>query len=255
MKHTRLAAIVTVAIMTLSVCGVAGVTTSTKAQAATPTKTTLDVYGKSVLGGIYRTRGTVTTSTGLPVVSGGVAIYRQAPGETSRTYWKTVPVVGIRSPQPIGHKPGTFSFDDKYTKVGTVYYSAYYLGWPNTASQYATSWSGVKSTVVKYRTTVKVGFISPGRSASGTLTYLPYSAPGAGKWEPLGNQNVDVYKKGINDKHWTWFKKAKTDTNGKWSVSTAGQPLKTEYAAWYKGDATHWPAFSVFTLREQVGIK
>ncbi len=134
--------------------------------------------------------------------------------------------------------------------------SAYYLGWPNTASQYATSWSGVKSVVVKYRTAVTGGrLVDLGRSVSGTLSYLPYSV-GASKWAPFGNQDVYVYKKNaaINDKNerWTWFKTAKTDTNGKWSVSIAGQPIKTGYAALYQGDATHWRAFSSKDLAEDI---
>ncbi len=245
-KNKQAFALFLVVLMTVSACAVAGVTTSTKAQAATPTKTTLvAVSGKGLITFI---RGDVKTSTGLAVGYGSVALYRQAPGETSRTYWKTVPVVSIKSPQPVGHKPGSFSVNDRLTKPGTVYYSAYYLGWPNTASQYATSWSGVKSVVVKYWTRVTGGrLVDLGRSVSGTLWYVPYSA-GASKEEPFGNQDVYVYKKGINDRHWTWFKKAKTDTNGKWSVSTVGQPIKTEYAAWYKGDATHWPASSTHIL-------
>ncbi len=252
MQHTNVIAIVMVALLTLSACAVAGVTTSTKAAAAMATKTTLFVgdHGMADVGGTYHVQGVVTTSTGLAVSYGDVALYRQLPGETALKFWKSVSVVGIKgagSTLPYG-RPGSFSTTDVQTKPCTVTYKAYYLGWPaegaQAGSQYAKSESPAVHMVAKYDTTMSPISVTVG-AVSSTLWYLPSYTPGAPKkWVGLKNQYVNVYKWDIKAERWTHISTGKTDALGKWTapsgLHTTDELLRARYVIEYKGDATHW---------------
>ncbi len=238
MKHTNLAAILMVAVMTLSVCAVAGVTTSTRVEAAVNTVTSLTIgggSGKMPVDQNYGVLGHVKTTAGAPVPSGKVYIYRQVSGGGAMKLWKIAPITNGQ------YEKGYFYALDMQTKPCVVHYMAKYTGWPiGGEQQYLSSSSPSRSAALKYLTGVKYqatalpGVLS-GYKVSGKLYY--WQNP----WKPFANQLVYVYKKNVQTLTWKQLgNPVQTDANGKWTVTDSRERLATSYSAEYKGDATHW---------------
>ncbi len=223
----NIVALFLIATMVVSVCAVAGVTTSTKADAATTTKTTIKVPRAAYVGRTITITGTVTTSSGASVGTlGQVALYKRFSGVMGGLqYWKTVPVV-----------MGTFRATDQGVYGSSMNtYQARYLGthWVWGAWQYLPSTSAQASVVFKYQSALSIDATSftPGNNVYGTLRYWKPSA-----WNPLANKYVYVYKRNAETKGWALSARLKTDAHGRWQTADLTS-LRTQYYAKCYGDS------------------
>ncbi len=218
MKKT-LVALFLVAVMALSVCAAAGITTSIKAQAATPTVTTLYAPAFARAGQFISLSGTVKTSTGSPVASSTytLELYR---------WYATGWVIQTR----ISVTSGTFAATLPAPGIGTFYYQARYIGGPDNTGP---STSLTRSTTVKYGTTLSIQAVNrPSNLVRGTL-HDQYA-------RPMPNQYVYVYKfSAVTGYKWTLLRLAKTDANGLWSIADP-TPYTTNYYAQFPETSTYF---------------
>ncbi len=194
-----------IAIMAVSVYSAAGLTTATKAQAATATHTTLNVPRKASISQPFTISGTVKTRDGASVgTNGQVALYWALPGH-QLTYWKTVPVTS-----------GTFATTAELALWGAWRYQARYLGTHSGSGwEYYPSTSATKSVVVKTQNYLSASALNiRGQNyISGVLYYwavFHYK-------EPFPNQKVYIYKRDPTTSYrWVLFKVVQTDNlNGR----------------------------------------
>ncbi len=241
MKRTTLAAVVIVAIMALSVCVAAGVTTAPRAHAATATTTTIYAPPTAFVARPITISGAVKTASGdLVDAAGQVALYKWFSGTTAGwQYWKTVPLVA-----------GEYSTTDLGTYGGSVNkYQAHYLGTHGARAgwQYLPSCSC--QTDVTFMSETKLSLDGDswhyGNSVHGTLYYWTggynYDTnKWVYNWRPLANQSVSVYKSNTKTSCWVLLAMVKTDSSGTFQACHSSP----EAYAWSDNAFRYYASFS-----------
>ncbi len=224
MKYTTLAAIARVAIMALSVCTAVGVTTSTKADAATATKLTASFFPKyPCRGQQFTISGTLTTSDGKPLANKVIKISRVPGGIFDR-------LMSVKTDS-----------QGRYMKVFVATAPRYF---------YTVTFAG-DTTYAKASTTlnIRVGFSvtylrasndKPLRGQAITLRVIvkPYECGGTPTVD-----TVKIYRR-VSDGQggWTAWKEYKQctvrfGTNQDCRVTAYGYTLDTQFKAVYQGNA------------------
>ncbi len=217
----NIVALFLIAVMAVSVFGAVDLVTSTEAQAATPTVTTLYAPAFAQAGQKISLTGAVTTSTGSPVRAGSVTLYRWYPG----TGWVSIAKVSYL---PAG---GAFGVTVPGLGFGTYYFQARYSGFGTLLG----------STSVTRSTTVKIAtFLSIRASRSGTSDTVYGNLLMQGG-VVLPYQLVYVYKfSAATGNRWVLFTRTATSApNGAWRV-TDQTPYTTNYYAQFPETSTYF---------------
>ncbi len=214
-----------IAVMAISVFGAVDLTTATKAQAATPTVTTLYTSAPFVkIGFGIAVYGTVKTSTGASVARGSVALYHWS-ATTGWVNFGSVPVTA-----------GSFRGYDTQYNPGIYYYQAKYLGGSVYGQQYSPSTSAAKSTIWKYATTLSIGaFNYP------TFNFVDGSLKDS-YGRGVANQKVYIYRfSSLTSNRWVLWTTVTTDQNGGWRASDyLSSAYRTNYYAQFYETLTYF---------------
>jgi hypothetical protein len=211
-KHSAIALLL-VAIMAVSVFSAVDLATSTKVEAATSTVTFLSTPAFANVGQPFTISGNVKTSTGSFVSGGQVTLYRYLP--TGLLPFKILNV---------GYG-GQFSTTHTTVDVGPYFFQAKYLGTTRYGQQYAPSTSAVRTTYVKYGTTMTIAayHYPQYRYVTGTVKTLSGGA--------VPNQLIYIYKlSAATGNRWVLYQTVRTDSGGGWRAAD-NTPYTTNYYA------------------------
>ncbi len=191
-----------IGIMALSVFGVVNLTTSTKAEAATPTVTFLSTPAFANAGQPFTISGNVKTSTGSFVNGGQVTLYRYL-----STGWYPFKILNV------GYG-GQFSTTLTPTGVSPYSFLAKYSGTTRYGQQYAPSTSAVRTTYIKLPTLLSIrAFNYP------TYNYVTGTLRDSYNRD-IPNQKVYIFRfNSLTSYKWVLWTTGTTDTNGVWHAS------------------------------------